>query len=226
LIHEVDGRLKDWVGSVLQGATVSLAAPNGQLKGSGVSLYLLQLTHRPPARGGKKRPPLQLLLRYLVTAWSEDPEDAHRMLGELVFAAMEHDEFEVEFDAAPAAIWTAFGAVPRPSFILGVPVRRERPQPEAPLVRSGVSLDSTAAVSLHGVVTGPGDLPLMGARVECPSLGLSAQTDSRGRFRFSTVPATPPPEFRVTAKGKALTIRADSRSLSGEAFVIHFDDLE
>lgn len=224
MIHEVDARLKDWVGKVLRDAPVSFAPPNNQLKGSGVSLYLLRLTELPPARGGKPRPPLQLSLRYLVTAWAEEQESAHRMLGELVFAAMEHEEFEVEFDPAPAAVWTALGAVPRPCFVLGVPLRKDRPQPDAPLVRGGVSLESSAVRNLNGLVTGPNDIPLMSARVECPALNLVTQTNARGRFQFSLVPVATALEFRVTAKGKSLTIRADAKSLSGEMLVIHFDE--
>ena len=226
MIDEVDRLLVEWVGSVLKGTPVSLAAPNGEVKGTGIYLYLMQLAEMPPARGGRKRPPLQMSLRYLVSASAEDPEEAHRLLGELVFAAMEREDTEVDFDPVLPAVWTAFGTAPRPSFTLRVPLRRERRQPEVALVRSGVAVQSTAAISIHGIVLGPGGVPLMNARVECPALNLVSQTDHHGRFRFSAVPATPPPEFRATAKGKVLLVRADSRSLGGDPLVIQFDKLE
>ena len=69
-------------------------------------------------------------------------------------------------------------------------------------------------------------MPLMNARVEYPALNLYTRTDSSGKFRFTTVPPKPPPELRVQAKGKELSITADARSLAGEPLVIQFNDLE
>ncbi len=148
------------------------------------------------------------------------------MLGELVFAAMKNEEFGVEFDPALTDIWRAFGAPPRPAFLLDIPLRLESPLPKVPTVREGVTVEGSAAVAIHGLVMGPNSIPIMGARVEYPFLNLSTQSDSHGRFYFSVVPAKPAPEFKVTAKGKVLTIRADEKSLSGEALLIHFENLE
>ena len=226
MIDEIDRELKAWVGSVFDGITVSLRAPNGELPGSGVSLYLLQVSHVQAPRGGRRRPPMQLVLSYLITTWSEDPEDGHRLLGELAFAAMDHAEYEVELDAAPLTVWTALGTAPRPSFVLRVRVQRERQQPEEKIVRVQPVLQSTVAVSVNGLVVGPGNVPLMGARVECPTLNLHTRTDAHGRFRFAALPSTPPPELRVKAKGREQSVRADLRSLGAEGLLIRFDKWE
>ncbi|MCP5117259.1 MAG: carboxypeptidase regulatory-like domain-containing protein [bacterium] len=226
MIDETDQRLSDWVNSVLADVKVSLASPETQPKGKVVSLYLLDLAPVPSARGGRKIPPLQIALRYLVTAWADKPAVAHRLLGDLAFAAMEEEGFEVASEAPPVEVWQSLGLPPRPSFILKTIVRKARPQPEEPYVRVEPTVDSTPAVPLFGVVTGPGDVPLMGARVEHPTLNLNTRTDSKGRFRFTTVPAAPPSLLKVTAKGKEQSVTADPRSLAGEPLVIHFDELE
>src|SRR6266850_5283921 len=132
----------DWVGTVVEGGYVSLGPPDNQRAGRGVGLYLLELVQSPPP-SSNKRPPLQLALRYLITAWSGTPEDAHQMLVALMFAAMENKEFQVELEPLPVTVWTAFGVPPRPSFILRVPLRQERPQPQTKLVREPLRVESS-----------------------------------------------------------------------------------
>src|SRR2546421_5963544 len=138
MIDQVDRRLADWIAGTLdKKVEVSLAPPSEQATGQGVGLYLLELISNPLPRG-MRRPPLQLMLRYLVTTRADKPEEAHRMLGELVVAAMENPEFEVEQESLPVAVWSAFGIVPRPAFVLRVPFRHERPERLAPRVRQPV----------------------------------------------------------------------------------------
>src|SRR4030081_1248262 len=134
MAFEFDGRLKDWIGSVIQGAALSLEPPDAKKTGRGVGLYLLELIQAPPP-STTKRPPLQLALRYLITAWSDTPEDAHQMLVAMMLAAMESSEFQVELEPVPMTTWTAFGMPPQPSFVLRVPLRQERQQPQTKLVR-------------------------------------------------------------------------------------------
>ncbi len=146
MIDQVDGRLEDWIGTVLEGTNVSLAAPSGTETGRGIGLYLMELMHTPPPRGAR-RPPLQISLRYLVTTWAEKSEEAHRMLGELVFAAMEHPEFEVERDPVPVTLWTALGVAPRPSF-MGARV-------ELPALQLSTSTDSEGRFHFSAIPTAP-----------------------------------------------------------------------
>jgi hypothetical protein len=226
LIDEVDRELKAWVGSVLGGVAVSLAAPGDQTTGSGVGLYLLRVAKAPAARVGPGRPPLQLMLSYLVTAWSDDAEQAHHLLGELAFAALAHAEYEVEIEAAPVGVWRGFGIAPRPSFTLRVRLQREWPAVVEPVVRSEVSVQGTAAANVVGVVVGPGDVPLTGARIECPALNRVTRSDGKGRFRLTGVPASPPPQLLVTAKGHQQWVIPDRLALGGQPLVIRFEGLE
>ena len=226
MIDEVDRELKMWVSSVLTGVAVSLAAPLEHTTGTGVSLYLLRVTKAPPARSGRGRPPRQLTLHYLVTTWSDDAEESHRLLGELAFAALGHAQYEVEVDPVPLAVWRAFGTAPRPSFTLSVRLQREWPVVDEPIVRSAVSVQGSVTATVTGLVVGPGDVPVMGARVECPALNRVTRTDGKGRFRLAAVPAAPPPQFLVTAKGQQRWVSPDLHALGGQPLMIRFDGLE
>lgn len=225
MIQQVDQDLKEWVGSVVSGVDVSLGPPQDAGERLRVEVYLLDLLHTPPATGSRT-PPLQISLRYLVTTWAETPEDAHRILGELVFAAMAHKTFEVELEPLSMQLWRALGVLPRPCFMLRVPLRMERPEPKGPRVRRPVEVQHTSLTSLSGVVVGPRDLPLPDARVELPALGLAVRTDSKGRFRFASVP-TERPNLHVLVKAKGGEASAQVRSgRNQEPLIIHFDVLE
>jgi Carboxypeptidase regulatory-like domain len=207
VIEQIDRRLAEWVTAVLGGQAVELSPPGEGGDGSAVSLYLMDLRNAPPARGGN-RPPLQVVLRYLVTARAQDPAEGHRLLGELVFAAMEAPEMEVELEPLPVALWRAFGVPPQPAFVLRMPLRRERPEPVVPRVRQPLVLRTEPAISLQGTVVGPGDLPIAGARVELPAVARSTRTDHRGRFAFAGVPASGTRTVRVSAKGREISVTA------------------
>ena len=139
-VDAAGARLRAWVqavaGAVIPDATVSLDAPAAAPAGRGVGLYLLELDAAPVGQGAR-RPALRMALRYLVTAWAETPEVAHRLLAAVAFAALEAPETELvaELRPLPPQAWAAFGVVPRPSLFLRVPVQKARPAIETPLVR-------------------------------------------------------------------------------------------
>jgi hypothetical protein len=209
MIDEVDQRLRSWVGRVLGDAPVSLAVPDRERVDRGVGLYLLELGPAPPPRTAR-RPPLRVSLCYLVTTGGDSPERAHHQLGELVFAAMEEPGFEVDLSPVPVVLWTALGVPPRPAFRLRVPFERERPMPAVPRVKVPLITRTVPAEALLGRVVGPGDIPISDALVELPSMGLSARTDAKGRFRFASVPTdTPLGRLEVRAKGEVLAVRTE-----------------
>jgi hypothetical protein len=207
MIDQIDSDLKDWVAGSFPGVEVSFELPHDvKATWGGVSFYLIELVEAPPLRGGR-RPPLQASLRYLVTTWAENPEAAHHLLGNLVLAAMEAPQFKVELSPIPSAAWIALGVVPRPSFILNLPFRRERAEFKAPLVRMPPIVKGAPIASLRGVVVGKGERPVAGATVTLPALGLSTRTDIKGRFHFPAVPREPfPKQLSVEVKGRALSI--------------------
>ena len=227
MIEEVDNRLREWGASVLEAVAptteIRLGPPGDAGAGPAVSLFLIDLLPAPPATAGR-RPSLQLTLRYLVSVSAGDVEVAHRALGALVFAAMEHPEFEVELGAPAAELWTAFGSTPRPCFMLRVPVRLERPAPRVGRVTRPVEIRHTRTAAFSGRLLGPGDLPLAAAEVEIPALRLVTHTDLRGYFRFPAVPAEPARrQVTIRAKGVEKAVTVEREPADGEPVVIHFE---
>jgi hypothetical protein len=221
MIDEIDRRLSDWIGTILEQVEVSLAPPGASQTARSVGLFLLELVHNPASRGAR-RPPIQITLRYLVTTQAAKPEEAHQMLGELVIAALQEPDFEVEQEPLPLSVWSALSVAPRPSFVLRVPFRHERPEKLAPPVRRPLVIKQSPLRSLSGQVLGPENIPIMDARVELPALQLYTNTDSKGRFHFAAVPSEPRPKLlRVRAKGKEFSINTEQAVSDGDPILIH-----
>jgi len=206
MINEADRRVREWVAAAIQGAETWLESPRAGEQRQGVGLYLLELSELPPPRGAVPVP-LQIQLRYLVTAWSNSLEKEHKLLADVAFAALARSDVEVVFRPVEATLWSGFGIPPRPSFLLQVPVRIERSARRGPKVKE-VATRFVGSRRLDGLVLGPGDLPIAGARVELPSLGLSASTAPGGQFSFARVPALGPLSLRVSAKGEVQDIQS------------------
>lgn len=226
MIDEVDQRLRDWVASVVDGAGITFTAPTDTAGDHVVNLYLLDLL--PAARSSSsRRLPLQVFLRYLVTVWDKEPEAAHHALSDLLFAAMEQPDFEVELETVPMQAWLAFGIAPRPAFTLRLPLQLERPEPRVALIRQPIDARVTTASAIQGRVVGPNGIPLKDARVELPALHLATSTDSGGRFQFGAVPPEPPTqELRVRVKGLERSMQIDSGRGARKPIVISIDTAE
>jgi hypothetical protein len=227
LIDQTDTLLKDWVLQIVGTVPVTFSFPIAPQTGQTVSLYLWALgpAFASALPAGGHRLPLQVELRYLVTTWADDPQQAHQMLGKLVFAAMDNPQFEVDLGQLPPDAWLAFGVAPRPAFVLRVPLRLERPEPDkfvrAPLVMRGAPM-----TTLRGQVVTPDGLPLPGLRVVLPSLQLSSLTDAQGRFHFPAVPADSPiRQLHISGKGRDLDVTLEAPASADEPIVIHFDPL-
>ncbi len=227
MIDQIDRRLTEWVAKTLgTPLTVSLTFPPSEHTDRGVSLFLLELADALPLRSNK-RSPLQVMLRYLVTTWAAQPEDAHRLLGDLLFAALSDPEFDVEVGSVTPALWSALGVRPQPAFILRVLVRLERPEPEVHYVRKPLVVRPILTRALQGVVFSPEEVPLVGAMVQLPTCGLVTHTDSHGRFLFPSVPSELPiRELVVRAKGREVTVQVDATALDQGPLVIHFNGFD
>ncbi|MCW5981086.1 MAG: hypothetical protein KIT09_23590 [Bryobacteraceae bacterium] len=222
MILEADNRVRDWAGSVLGEAIVTLGPPPKQPEGRGVYLYLSEIRVEPTQRNAWQSR-LQARLRYIITAWDEKPEEAHRLLGTLLEAAIDHPDFLLDSDLPGPEFWRALGAPPQPCLCLLYRATKETPRQPLKFVRK-VVLDMTPAGSLHGVVIGPEDLALAEALVELPSLGLSTKTDHRGRFRFNAVPAGPPPRaLRIRAKGREVNVDLSRYPNEDSPYTVHIE---
>jgi hypothetical protein len=189
LIDQIDERVSEWI-HALTNLTPALALPDGSRDEPEISLYLLDLVD-DPLRRNSSRPSQQPVLRYLISTSAPDPKQAHQLLGQLLNAALDSAEFEVELGVLSEKVWPALGTPPRPAFILRVALPREFPPSDAKIVTVGAELAGSPMVDFFGLVHGPGQVTISRARVEMPNLYRYAYTDSRGRFLLSGVPAAP-----------------------------------
>jgi hypothetical protein len=226
MIDRQDRAVQEWIGETVHPATVALALPtNGDMPPS-ITLYLMDIVSEPISPGSRDAP-LRVTLRYLVTGGMGAFEETHRMLGDVLFAALEHAEYEVEREQIPLAFWHAIGAAPRPAFVLRVPCHRERKPVSMKRVRNAPTIQSVPITPLVGVVLGPGEIPVVDALVEVQALGLAQRTDHDGRFAFRTIPAAPHTTvLRVTAKGHVLSQPITRAPTETDGLVIHFEPLE
>lgn len=226
MIDLADRAVQAWAQGVLTDAEVILGPPR-QFEGRQiVNLYLLALADPLPAWGSQPTT-RRVALRYLVTTWGKTEEEAHVLLGKLVFAALEKREYELNLTELPTTLWAAFGMVPRPAFTLWVPCAIEQPTPVVKLVHGPLVVQGAPIRSLQGVVLGPGDIPLVGAGVELPALQLRSQTDTHGRFSFATVPGGAQPfQLVVKAKGRRQSVTVEPSTASQEPFTIRFPSFD
>ena len=226
MIDETDDLLVHWAETVVPKADVSLERPQDERAGAGVSIHLLDLVANPVPRANRKPTVLRMSLRYLVTTWADDPRAAHKLLGELAFAAMEEADFDVELEPLPASFWEALGVSPRAHLLLRVPVRRESDEPTPKLVEKPLVVHATDLTTLEGVIVGPKAVPVPDAFVELPALQRFTRSDGNGRFSFAGIPMEPPvKKLLVHTKGRDFSIDRDSSS-DGRPLVIELDFVE
>jgi hypothetical protein len=221
MFDQVDNQLEKWIKSVHDKIEVTFAPPNTVLSKVCVCSYLLDAAPNS-SRRGNNHSPLQITLRYLVVPFAQEPQESHRILGELLVAALENKEFEIEKEPFPLAAWSVFGISPRPSFILRVQFKIDRSAKFAPIVRHPLVLQPSPLETMHGEILGAGNLPIMNARVEIPELNLSTLTDYQGRFHFFGVPSEPRVKrLFVRAKGRAFSVNTDKTKNADEKLIIH-----
>jgi hypothetical protein len=222
VFQEADARMIEWAHQALGEPIAALRPPAAGPTGRGVALHLLDvLPERPSHERTQTR--FDAWLRYLVTVWADSPEQAHDLLGRLMFAALATPELKLDGAEPPGpAFWQAFGVPPQPCLLVQRRVSQEVPVKPAKLVRKSV-FEAVPSVTLHGTVLGPEAIPIAGAWVSLPALDLLTNTDAHGRFRFPAVPALQGSRrLVVRAKGREQTLEL-TRQAAGSPLTIHFD---
>jgi Pvc16 N-terminal domain len=160
VIHEVDEALRRLVERELDGSGVEISfeAPTrdwaARRSAPTVDLYLYDIREdrlrrnvaREPVRDdagiivGRRKPPRMFKLSYLVTAWTQRPEDEHRLLSTVLACALRYDALPRDIlsgslseqplnmpitvalpppeDRALSDVWTALGGELKPSLDL------------------------------------------------------------------------------------------------------------
>ena len=212
MIHEVDDALRQLLRTeVLRSGDVDivLEAPTkdwaARRNAPTVNLYLYDIREdmRRRSRGrlneydeqgqitARHLPPRYIKLSYLVTAWTQRPEDEHRLLSALLMSLLAHDAMPVEMltgsllemglpvpitvalpppeDRAFADVWSALGGELKPSLdvVVSAPVDSGRRTEAAKIASEGV------LVSMNG------DDPVRHARA--PELTQASQPAEESR---------------------------------------------
>lgn len=216
MIHEVDESIRALIRrDAVNGGDVEVAfdVPSKEWSAKRskptVNVYLFDIredlarrrTHLEPVRGdegqvtGRRRPPRHFRLSYLITAWTQRPEDEHRLLSAVLGAFISHEEFprdalqggladldlplHLTVGAPPPAersigeIWNALGGELKPSLelVVIVPFDATMTLPAGPPVIEEPRFQfEGAAGQVEGVAArrrqGRGRVPAVGARIE------------------------------------------------------------
>lgn len=206
LLAPVLTNLEQWVHAAAADAAWTLTMPSDKTPASATSIstYLLE-TMPAPTASTSRRPSIKWTLRFLVTAWAADPAAALSLLLNLALTASAQTTWQVEPTPPPAETWNAFNLVPRPSFVLRMPVELVQPTIAAPSAKS-ISINGDQILPLHGFLLGPGDVPLANGVIQVPALHLRTVTDYRGEFSLAGVPGTAQTTLHISARGASLDV--------------------
>jgi hypothetical protein len=219
MLDDVDRFLAEWLAEATGGAQIEIAPPSASSSHAVLSLHLLDLLPSEPT-SGPRRHPLQLSLRYLVSAHAAQASEAHALLGRAAFAALEHPQIQPEFKVIDSDLWRAFGVAPQPGFFLRVPVGLVEPVSEAPPVRFPAEIRVGGIRALRGRVVGPARERLARATVTLPDLNLVTETDENGEFSFPGIPSEPSVRrLGVAARGRQSETEV---SLSADPLIVGF----
>ena len=224
MFEQADQEIKSWVEGVTDNIEPGFAEPQDQSSTCEINTYLYDFSQVPTSGN---RLINQFKLRYLVTTWSKQPEQAHALLGQLFRAALYDSKFQVETEPLAAECWQALKVSPRPSFFLCYILTLIREQKTAPPVTQSPSLATVPLISVQGLLTGPKGHPLARTRIELPQFNRSTQTDDTGRFDFGKVSATVSPlKFRIHVKTQESSVAYDCKDTNGDEIVINLNNLE
>jgi hypothetical protein len=191
VIHEIDDALRKLVERELAGSGVEISfeAPTSdwaaRRSSPTVDLYLYDIREDRDRRNmalepvrddagvvvGRRRPPRMFKLSYLVTAWTQRPEDEHRLLSTILACAIRYDVLPRDIlsgtlleqplnmpvtvalpppeDRALSDVWTALGGDLKPSLdlVITAPVDARKVEPVGPPVLEGprISIDGAPA---------------------------------------------------------------------------------
>ncbi|MFJ4848307.1 MULTISPECIES: DUF4255 domain-containing protein [unclassified Streptomyces] len=201
MIHEVDDALRDLVRAEVGGPGVDVVfdAPTrdwaARRNAPTVNLYLYDIREdmRQRARGrrnvydeqgtvvARTLPPRYFKLSYLISAWTQRPEDEHRLLSSLLRCFLRHEALKATDlgpelsaiglpvpvtvalpppeDRAFADVWTALGGELKPSLdlVVSAPVTVAPVYTAGPPVEEGLHVDLAEAPRVER--TAPGDRP-------------------------------------------------------------------
>ena len=205
--------LDDWIRTVAGEVRIDRGAPPvaavAAADGAATIHVLLLGIDGPLDPNDARRGHRRFALQHLLLASEAEPMRAADLVATLLIAGLDHPDFDARAADCADPLWATLGIAPRPGVRLAVPwLVAHGTTPAAP-VREPIALAFARLDSLEGLVVGPDDLRIAGARVRLSGTGRVATTDGLGRFRFDGVaPAGSTLRIEVVARGKSTRVAA------------------
>ncbi len=176
-----------------------------------------QVSRRGTPQAERRPPPLFFEITYLITAWTREVEDEHRLLWHVLRTLMrcavippEHYQGELELDGrpitttvaqqegvlrSPGEFWTALENQLKPSlsFVVTLPVDREAVPAGPPVFSTGIRVRLPEIGAGRGLRLGQlfrleEGADTGGVRIDVEEAGACCTTDAEGRFRLDGLP--------------------------------------
>ncbi|SES63798.1 Protein of unknown function [Nitrosomonas marina] len=227
MIDEIDRRLKEWITMVIDGQlAITFEHPGTERNQPTVSVYLYDMEYSTP-NSTTREIPFQISLSYLLTVQSDDQVESHKYLGKILYAAKSQSDMEVGFPALPAQFWQAIGIAPLPHFSLQIPLMITRETEHIPTIKAQPHIGISSVTQITGVVVGPSDQPIPGAKIMLPHSKTVAYTNNKGLFSIAA-DANLQRAFncKIDAKGKQFSISVPMQQIlktPHAPFTIHLD---
>lgn len=182
--RDVTRSILEWISNVVPGMPVAATALADDAPTRGVKVRLLSISPKRLIQVAAQHSQA-LRLDYVITVRLEDPLEEHRSLGELCLAAMTDPSLELDDQQQAPEMLTRLGLAPSAGLLVRKHLTRE-PEPRS-VGRVRIPLDVRLGElgQIEGVVLGPQDRPVSGARVGVAGEATETTTDAQGRFRLN-----------------------------------------
>ena len=164
---------------------------------------------------------LRLRVHYLIT--SDGSPAALALIDRALLVATADEHLGLVPDPLPAQAWAALRVRPRVAVVVEVPVHVRRPSERVVRVRGPLRVDGVPLGTLRGRVVGPGAIPVPGAVVRMPDIGVTARTDRDGAFALDGVPAAGQVRLLVSARGAQRWVDVPAHSPDPHTLTLEFD---
>lgn len=228
MIDKLDRQLKAWISETIkQDTDISFAPPSLSSDKTIVSAYLYKLDNSL-ANSTARNIPFQITLCYLITVQSNNPIESHKLLGELLLAANERSDINIDLSGFNADFWQSLNMPPQPHFVMKIPLTLTEQSNETPaIIKEPTIVDLGFIKNIKGLLLGPDKQPISGAKITSTSTNATVLTNNNGIFSITTG-AKELKTFNclIHTKGQQFSLSVPIKAEQNSPITIHLDTLE